>query len=80
MNLRALNTAHRRAAKAEREQHIQCENMASELQEFFDHEITVLFQEGDGFVVLHNDKEFENCNTPVEEVVAAVLKDKDAFR
>lgn len=80
MNLRALNTAHRRAARAEREQHAQCEIMAAELQEFFDHEITVLFQESDGFVVLHNDDQFENCNTPVNEVVAAVKKDINAFR
>jgi hypothetical protein len=80
MNLRALNTAHRRAAKAAREQHAQCEIMAAELQEFFDEDISVLYQESDGFVILHSTNDEKNLNTHIDDVVAAIKKDPNAFR
>ena len=60
--------------------HSQCETMALMLQEFFDEEITVLWQESDGFVVLHDMGNEKNLNTPVFEVIDAVKKDLNAFR
>ncbi|WP_159522913.1 hypothetical protein [Sunxiuqinia indica] len=80
MDKRKFSTALRRAKKAESQLHGQCEIMASMLQEFFDDEITVLFQESDGFVVLHSDKNWDSANTPIKEVISAIEKDKDAFR
>ena len=80
MNLRVFNTAHRRAVRAESEQCMQCEIMATELQEFFDEEITVFYQESDGFVVLYEIQSNQNLNMHVDDVVAAVKKDANAFR
>lgn len=76
MDKKKFNTAHRRAKKAENEMVTQCGIMAGILQDFFDEEIEVLFQPGDGFVVLHGMME----NTPVDDVIIAIQKDVDAFR
>ena len=76
MNLRRFNSAHNKAVKANLHVDSQCGVMASELQEFFNEEIAVLYQSGDGFVVLHDGHQ----NTPVYDVITAVRKDKNTYQ
>lgn len=53
-------------------------------QPYFDEEISVLYQDSDGFVILHNqdfiDKSRSNLNTPVKEVFENIKKDKNFYK
>ena len=53
-------------------------------QPYFDEEIAVLYQESDGFVILHNkdveDKSYANLNTGVKEVFETIQKDENFYK
>jgi len=79
MNETNFKKALKKAEKAEIQLNSACGDMAIILQPYFPDEISVLYQEADGFVVLHNTDTQglqSNLNTPVIEVVENVKEDK----
>ena len=58
--------------------------IAELFQPYFNEQISVLYQESDGFVVLHNidmeDKSYSNLNSGVSEVFENIQYDKDFYR
>lgn len=60
------------------------DSLAELFQPYFDDEISVLYQESDGFVVLHNtdceDKNYSNLNPGIKEVFENIQKDKNFYK
>ena len=58
--------------------------MSSFFQPYFDDEIFVMYQESDGFVVVHNvdhkDKNHSTLNSSVNEVFYNIKKDKNFYK
>ena len=68
MNEKDLQKALKKGKKAERELKSACEDMATIFEPYFDCEIDVLHQLGDGFVILYNtdiNGNNSNLNDPV---------------
>lgn len=59
-----------------------CKAITSELQSFFEYEISVMHQMGDGFVVCWdcNDSQIAPYNIPVEDVLENIKRDSNAYR
>lgn len=59
-----------------------CDIISEELQPFFNEDISVLYQMGDGFVVLHEPKRtYEGpLNTSVMSVVEFIKEDPNRFK
>lgn len=70
-----------KAIKYARKSHNACGVIASELQPFFDYEIAVFEQPGDGFVIEYEANDgLAPHNIPVLKAVEALKKDPDAYR
>lgn len=70
-----------KAIKYSGKSHNACGVIASELQPFFDYEITVFEQSGDGFVVEYEANDgLAPHNIPVLQVVEDLKKDPNTYR
>jgi hypothetical protein len=53
-------------------------------QPFFDEDIGILYQEADGFVILHNrdcdNKNYSNLNTGIKEAFENIQKDENFYK
>jgi hypothetical protein len=80
--MKNINKLLKDAEKARSKMESACGQIASNLQPFFDEEISVDFQPGDGFVVIweNESKHFAPHNIPVEDVVNKIKKDILAFK
>jgi len=83
MDQNKLNTALKKAGKAEGELKAACDDIVNLFQPYFDEEIEVLHQMSDGFVILYN-IDFEgihsNLNDSVIHALENIKKDKDYYR
>lgn len=81
MDKKLINRQLKLASKGESLMSNACGEIAIELQSYFDFDISVFFDEGDGFVVLW-DAEDGNVpiNEAVEEVVKWIEKDPDHYK
>lgn len=81
MDKKLINKQLKLAVKAENAMHNACGGIASDLQPYFDYDISVFHQEGDGFVVMWDE---DDNNAPisetVENVVETIEKDPDHYR
>lgn len=81
MDIKLINKQLKLAIKSESVMHSACGAIASNLQPYFDCDISVFNQRGEGFVVLWD---AEDGNVPnndrVEDVVERIAKSPDHYR
>lgn len=83
MNKRKLESALKKANTAESRLKGACDEMVEIFQPYFDCEIDVLHQMGDGFVVLYNtdtNGNSSNLNDPVKDVFENLKIDINHYR
>ena len=83
MNKRKLESALKRAGTAESKLKSACADIAEIFQHYFDCDIDVIHQMGDGFVVLYNtdtNGNNSNLNDPVNEVFENLKLDINHYR
>ena len=83
MNKRELEKALKKATKAESELKSACDDIATIFEPYFDCEIDILHQMGDGFVVLYNtdtNGNNSNLNDPLKDVFENLKIDINHYR
>ena len=83
MNRNELNKALKRGVNAKSKLSKACSDMATFFEPYFDCEIEVLHQMGDGFVILYNIDRHDNqanLNEPVISAFENIRKNKDYYR
>ena len=83
MNKRKLESALKRARIAESKLKSACDDIAEIFQHYFDCDIDVIHQVGDGFVVLYNtdtNGNDSNLNDPVDNVFENLKIDPNHYR
>tara|TARA_R110000744_G_scaffold375669_1_gene489305 strand:+ start:567 stop:827 length:261 start_codon:yes stop_codon:yes gene_type:complete len=82
MNKQEFTRALKRATLAESKLHLACSDMAIFFQPYFKCEISVLYQESDGFVILYNTDTNDNqsyLNDPVEMALKNIQEDEGHY-
>jgi len=83
MNKKEFNKELAKAENAESKMSIACGSLACMFESYFDGEIDVLHQMGDGFVILYNMEGsglHDNLNEPVKNAFENIKKDKDYYK
>lgn len=81
MNLKDFNKTVKKANKALGELNNYCGSLSMMFQPYFNEEISVMYQMGDGFVVVYETDCFSAPkNDPIEEVFNNIKSDKNFYK